>query len=475
MCPKGRKRALLKSPSNALVLQRRAELDEIALEGGGGRASGLGGRWGEGAVGEEVLEASENFGAVELGAGGGVWEMYDAEARGGSGGSRREKGLGGGGMVGEAEWVEAGGSDAAAGSEERSAGGRARGIGEEGEAGRGLGVAEGEGRGVQEGVLEDSVSGGELVMLRDVCVDPRTQVLCQSEPGGLERRMRRYVAAAMWGGDTVVRERIWETFSANAVEEAELEEVLEKQVTSRYYSTDDRTERLLLRTAQRRDRQGTDCYFGPGGRRPELFKSDVSSFFACMSLADAVMPAEGSGVQGAGVLGTSSSRLGSERSAREVVLPGRGDVVSTLARAFARQRALAAEDEACALRRRALRGTWPGVAPRGMSERVISAPSPQSALHSPANSSRSTAAQHAENGGGTAERIAPGGVAPAVCVGGGEAGSGEEQAWAQHVAELGAFVLSLGEAYAHVASLLSRQSATLKRRRSEARLVSLPG
>ena len=36
MCPKGRKRALLKSPSNALVLQRRAELDEIALEGGGG-------------------------------------------------------------------------------------------------------------------------------------------------------------------------------------------------------------------------------------------------------------------------------------------------------------------------------------------------------------------------------------------------------------------------------------------------------
>jgi hypothetical protein len=287
--------------------------------------------------------------------------------------------------------------------------------------------------------LEQKVDGesearqaGDLVMLQDLCVDARTQLLQREDEDERDTQglVRRYLDSRLWGGDKVVRERLWNVFSANAVRETARQTAEYETVTKKYYHIDDPYELQWERERKREARQGTDCYVGPGGKRPELHASDVSSFFSRMSLADMVVHDP-------------------QGRSREVFLPGRQDVEKLQELAFSQRRASAAAEELSAMRKRALRGQWPGIPPRGMFEKTIRPPGNCSSDNPAQKWNESRHARDAATAEGGAGRN---GQSENVAV--------DLEAWTQHVKGLGAFVLSLGDELAHVAALLARQSAS---------------
>jgi GNAT superfamily N-acetyltransferase len=270
----------------------------------------------------------------------------------------------------------------------------------------------------------------DWMMMRDVCVDARTQLLQRADAGDAEASVRRYVSSRMWAGDQVVREQIWEVFSANAVKETVRQVNEYETVTKKYYHIDDEYELQWERERKRADRQGTDCYVGPGGKRPELYRNDISSFFSHMSLADVVVPVP-------------------QGRARQLFLPGRQDVERIQKVAFSKRRASAEAEEISAMHKRSLRGQWPGIPPRGLFEKVLTPPLQNS---SGSQAQRSKASEHVQ-GAGIGEKGGGGKGDP------GNVGVGSDF-WRQHVKGLGAFVLALGDEFANVASMIARQSAS---------------
>jgi len=259
---------------------------------------------------------------------------------------------------------------------------------------------------------EKEKAGEELILLKDVYLAPRMQLLQRESPDDLEKNMRRYTSAVLWAGDKVVRENIWEGFSASAVAETVRRTKEYEQVTKNFYTIDDSEEFYEKRNEKRDPRVGTFGYVGPSGKRPELFQSDVSSFFSRMALADVVVPAAdaagassvadcrpnslrsnhaaASRVQSlpiwsrlsdtdteGGVDGEGQRNIGVERAtnpvkeAVDMFLPGRREVERIQNFAYAARRVEAEEEEARSQYAQSLRGEWPGVPPRGMFEKVV--------------------------------------------------------------------------------------------------------
>ena len=426
-------------------VHRQAELDEIVLASGGGSSAGGWNGFGGSVVGAEVAEASQDFGAVELGTGGGECELEGEMGPGGDDG--------GDGYFTSRPW-----------NAKQQAGDVAL------EQGGGWIPEDRQEQRLEEAERDDSGNepDGDFVPVRDVCMDGRTQLLSQQIPGEVEERMQRYVSAVTWGGDKVVRENIWEAFSASAVEETRSEEWMVDFLASRFYTTDDPTALPATLAQKRRARVGTDCYYGPGGRRPELYQSDITHFFQSMPLADAVMPVADSSSSDGVVTGGGRCHAADVRMVREVFLPGRRDVATAFERAYAFQRALAEEEETFARRAREMRGEWPGVPPRGMFERAIAAPPvPKQAMGSGEGLENTWLSDEASQKPHAAEAVEVGLASTRSCV---VQSAREEPAdagaaaaeWSRHVRELGSFVLSLGQHFLHVASLLSRQSSEVR-------------
>ena len=321
---------------------------------------------------------------------------------------------------------------------------------------------------------------GTVVLTRDVCVDAKTQLLFQGAerlggiaPAEVDREMRRYLSAVMWAGSKLVREQIWEGFSACAVKETARENMEYELVTRKYYDIDDPNEVPFERSQKRGPREGTDSYMGPVGlRQPvELRQSDVESFFSRVLLADVLLPAEVDSEASINAVAVGKGH----RWNRGCFLPGREEVVGLEEVAFAPRRRRAEEENAQAHAAQARRGYWPGVPPRGQSERIVlpavgDAPNRACGVATTAEMRMTMEQEHGSeqnaNRKGAGERVTP---SSSVSMGdtteiaktplAGMARNKISAHWREHVQNLGDFVLSIGEGNSHVAALLARQTA----------------